>query len=61
LGVINLHHVPLFPKPYLPYTHNIPLGAICHAALRCPCYAVSPNIWKRITWTKIMLFLNTLL
>jgi hypothetical protein len=22
LGVINLHHVPLLPKPYLPYTHR---------------------------------------
>jgi hypothetical protein len=22
IGVINLHHVPLLPKPYLPYTHR---------------------------------------
>jgi hypothetical protein len=22
LGVINLHHIPLLPKPYLPYTHR---------------------------------------
>jgi hypothetical protein len=22
IGVINLPHVPLFPKPYLPYTHR---------------------------------------
>jgi hypothetical protein len=22
LGVITLHHVPLLPKPYLPYTHR---------------------------------------
>jgi hypothetical protein len=22
LGVINLHHAPLLPKPYLPYTHR---------------------------------------
>jgi hypothetical protein len=21
LGVLNLHHIPLLPKPYLPYTH----------------------------------------
>jgi hypothetical protein len=24
IGVINLHHVPLLPKPYLPYTHRQP-------------------------------------
>jgi hypothetical protein len=22
LGVINLHHIPLLPNPYLPYTHR---------------------------------------
>jgi hypothetical protein len=22
LGVINLHHIPLLPKPFLPYTHR---------------------------------------
>jgi hypothetical protein len=37
LGVINLHHVPLLPKPYRPCTHRQrPNRGICHA-LRCPC------------------------
>jgi hypothetical protein len=21
-GLVNLHHIPLLPKPYLPYTHR---------------------------------------
>jgi hypothetical protein len=39
-GVINLHHIPLLPKPYLPYTdRQLPTQdrGICHA-LRSPCF-----------------------
>jgi hypothetical protein len=43
LGVINLHHVPLPAKPYLPYTHRQLLTrGICHT-LRCPCSASISN------------------
>jgi hypothetical protein len=39
-GVLfSSHHIPLLPKPYLPYTHRqLPTrgGGICHA-LRSPC------------------------
>jgi hypothetical protein len=36
-GVINLHHIPLLPKPYLPtHRQTSHSGGICHA-LRSPC------------------------
>jgi hypothetical protein len=38
LGVINLHHIQLLPKPHIPYTHRqLPTrGGICHALRSLP-------------------------
>jgi hypothetical protein len=37
IEVINTHHIPLLPKPYLPYTHRqLPTLGMCHA-LHSPC------------------------
>jgi hypothetical protein len=49
--VINLHHIPLLPKPPLHKpTDNFPLGGICHA-LRSPCLRLfSVNSCPKLFW-----------